>query len=217
MNKLIILVICSNEPHYLKLEQIAKETWASGVHENIDIYFLHHDPEIKTSYIDGNIIYCKSEAGLENIGYKTIESFNLLKNYDFKYIFRTNLSSYIDQDKLYQKLLDLNADYGGLPASHEQIPFCSGAGYLLSKKSIHKIIKNQELWDHNYIDDVALGLLMKTLGVGIYGNFGRQDIFFENPSIQEHHFHYRIKFNNDRHKEYEVFKQIYKQKSLIKL
>ena len=216
MDKLIILVICSNEPHYLKLEQIAKETWASVVNENIDIYFLHHDPEIKTSYIDGNIIYCKSEAGVENIGYKMIESFNLLKNFDFKYIFRTNLSSYIDQLLLYEHLNKYpDFDYGGVSNSVDGIDFCSGAGYCISKKAFHKIINNQSLWNHNLIDDIALASMMKFFGFKPHRSFKRFDIRHINEDIDPSFYHYRFKLHyvfSNRLDEYLILKKIHDSK-----
>jgi hypothetical protein len=216
MNKLIILVICSNEPHYLKLEQIAKETWASVVNENIDIYFLHHDPEIKTSYIDGNIIYCKSEAGVENIGHKMIESFNLLKNYDFKYIFRTNLSSYIDQLLLYKHLNSCpHFDYGGVSNGADGIDFCSGAGYCISKKVLHEIVNNNNLWNHNLIDDVALGFIMKSLGFKPYGELKRLDVGHINENIDPSFYHYRFKLHyvfSKRLDEYLILKKIHDSK-----
>ena len=69
---------------------------------------------------------------------KAFEKINL--SYDYNYIFRTNLSSFIRIDLLLEKTKHINDIYGFI-GNYNGINFISGAGMLLTKKNI-LIIEN---------------------------------------------------------------------------
>jgi len=136
------------------------------------------------------------------IGIKTIEAFDAsIKNFDFDYVYRTNVSSYIDLVKLneFVKNKPREGYYGGAVGIHQGISFASGCGYFLSRDVVKKVLENRKLWDHNLIDDVSLGkLLTKKLNVDVQ-EIGRMDLETTNfiplaiKNKSQVIFHYRCK------------------------
>jgi hypothetical protein len=136
------------------------------------------------------------------IGIKTIEAFEAsINNFDFDYIYRTNVSSYIDLIKLTEFVNNKprKGYYGGAVGTHQGISFASGCGYFLSRDVVNKVLENRKLWDHNLIDDVSLGkLLTKELNIEVQ-EIGRLDLEsanfspFEIKDKSKAVFHYRCK------------------------
>lgn len=172
--KLIILVLSHQNHLYQKLEKCIRETWGSSIHPDVKIFYYYGG---NSNLFNNDKIFCNKEDTFENIGYKTIHTFQvLLENFDFNYILRTNSSSYIDI-KNCLKFLKKKPEtlfYNGIIESYWKnsfifrkhlFKFVSGSGYFLSKDVVLKIIENKEKWDHNLIDDVALGKLLNHLKV----------------------------------------------------
>ena len=76
---------------------------------DFESYFIKADPIIDKNFIENDTIFIKCEETYDNIFYKTIESFKLFKDKinEYDYIFRTNLSSVVDLNKLlvYERFL----------------------------------------------------------------------------------------------------------------
>lgn len=136
------------------------------------------------------------------IGMKTIEAFTAsIQNLDFDYIYRTNVSSYVDLTQLNEFIRNKprSGYYAGAIGAHQGIKFASGCGYFLSRDVVNKVLENRDLWDHNLIDDVSLGkLLTKELNIEVQGveridldtiNFSMVQIKSKSQSV----FHYRCK------------------------
>jgi hypothetical protein len=139
------------------------------------------------------------------IGAKTLDAFDFsVQNFEFDYIYRTNVSSYLDLRRLRQFIGDKpkNNFYAGLRGNHRGIDFASGCGYFISRDLVLKVLRNKDLWDHNLIDDVAIGkLLIRDLNVDLH-EIERIDLhsvdldsrqIIENPLNV---FHYRCKASN---------------------
>ena len=136
------------------------------------------------------------------IGKKTIEAFAAsIQNFDFDFIYRTNVSSYVDLSKLNEfiKNKPQNGYYGGAIGDHQGIEFASGCGYFLSRDLVIKVLENRDLWDHNLIDDVSLGkLLTRELNIEVQ-EVKRIDLATTNfnlvqiKSKSQDVFHYRCK------------------------
>jgi len=97
------------------------------------------------------------------IGLKTLQAFQfLLDNYEFEFVFRTNSSSYVDGDLLLEITKELGDGdfYGGVVGKSRTGLFASGAGILMSKSLVEKVLSRASLWRHGLIDDVALGRLV---------------------------------------------------------
>jgi hypothetical protein len=152
------------------------------------------------------------------IGKKTLDAFEAcVQEMDFDYIFRTNVSSYVDLQTLNDFIQDKPKEnyYAGTLGNHQGIDFASGSGYFISKDLVVKVLKNRGLWDHNLIDDVSLGkLLTKTLQIEIE-EVARIDIdsvetvFEKIEASKLGTYHYRCKAV-DAFTTIEIMKQIHK-------
>lgn len=85
-------------------------------------------------------------------------------NYDFRYIYDTNASSYVDVTNLLSQI----SKFSDSPLYAGNVPlkgFISGANRFFDDFSIQLILKNKVSWNPALLEDVALGKLMKSLGV----------------------------------------------------
>jgi len=228
--KILILVISSKNSPYDKLEESIRKTWGNNEDDNIKIFYNYGDGE--SSFIDGDKIICNYPETLENIGLKTIKSFELLYDLDFDYIFRTNLSSFVDIKNMVKYLEDKPTDkyYAGrcgLNFGGEHLikfgegSFASGSGYFLSKDIVKLIIDNKEKWDHSIIDDVAIAGLLKGLNI-LPTNCPRIDItsttnglfYHQNDIIDDriimNNYHFRCKTFGDRTGDIIIFEELNK-------
>lgn len=218
--KVLILVLSVNDKAlYSNFFKVQKKTWDSIKVDGIEtLYFFGNSKEEK---IQSNRILLKINESIENCGYKTIKAFELTKFYNYDYIFRTNSSSYIDKEKLYEYLKDKprNSFYSGVIGDHLGIKFASGSGYIISRDLVNIVLENSTIWNHDYIDDVSLGLLLQKKGYfpvpstrfDIYTkNFFH--LFFNNIPIN--YFHYRLKSKN-RLYDVLLMKRIFKLKQKI--
>jgi len=174
--KILIIVISSTDMVYSKLEEGIRKTWGNNKNPNVKIFY-NYGNGTSESYIDGDKIICDCTESIYNIGLKTLKSFELLyDNFDFDYIFRTNLSSFISINNMIKYVENIPSEkfYGGvctLNFSGEHLQkfgegtFASGSGYFLSKDVVKIIIDNKDYWDHSVIDDVAIAGLLKKLGI----------------------------------------------------
>jgi hypothetical protein len=98
------------------------------------------------------------------IGAKTISAFKyVLDNYDFDFLFRTNTSSYLDSQLLLDEVSNYKAQnlYGGVPGSGRSgRKFASGAGTLMSRDVVERVVDQSKNWRHGLIDDAALADLI---------------------------------------------------------
>ena len=130
--KLIILILASDNDLYLQCQNM----WRSymNTHPNIKSYFIKYKVGLNNDVILENdtIFINGNESLMPGCLVKTLESINyLLKNEDFDYIFRTNMSRCLDLHKLYNLLNNYKNDYSGVIGCHNNIKFASGAGILL--------------------------------------------------------------------------------------
>lgn len=154
--------------------------------------------EIGTNQISLNLTESYSLIGL-----KTINTFKtVLKLMDFDYVYRTNISSYVDLALLSEYVENLDDEelnfYGGVVGEHRGIRFASGSGYLIGWNTLKKAVESSNLWDHSLIDDVALSKLLYQKHGIIPSQISRRD--FKSVAEVEQaafsadaNFHYRCK------------------------
>lgn len=205
--KIVILIIAHDDPNeYYQMQ----ENWRKYMHSHHDIvsYFIKgkKNNQKDNVEVDGDTLFINTEEDLiPGVLKKTIMAFKWVKkNIDFKYIFRTNLSSVVDLTKLYNFCTSKKFHYAGKIGNDEGQNFASGAGFFVSKKCIRYIMQNKEKIDYETIDDVSLGKLL-TPEFNIF-SLNRIDIFHYNKKgisdqkIKELPiFHYRVKCYNQRH------------------
>lgn len=221
-HRVIISIISSEFVPYDLLEDTIRETWLNLNSNSVPVYFYYGSNESENKIIDDKI-YINTTESFENVGIKTLKMYEFLyNNFDFDYIFRTNLSSYIDIDKLYSFLDNKSKSnfYCGFMGCHEGIDFCGGAGYFLSKDLVKLIVENKNLWETSHMDDVIVAKILKSFGVcPIEGT--RFDFPSDNPPMD--YFHYRVKenFNSywepDRSADVRNINRIYNLKKLLKV
>lgn len=212
MYDIIILVLASMNEPFISIENNGiRETWGKEIPKNIKLIYYYGDSDVIK--LDGDRLFLPTQETFHNIGYKTIEAFKYVKsNYDFKYVFRTNISSYVDIELLLDYLKDKpeKSFYNGIVGQHNNILFSSGCGYFLSSDVLDVIIDNENKWDHSLIDDVSLGLLLNNLGVRPYGGSIRYDVLSNNQIISPNFYHYRVKeVNGNRINDVIRMKNIY--------
>lgn len=214
MKKIIILIIANNDKeYYIEMQQIWKKYM--NLHPNIKSYFIKYSNNITEDIVlddNNNTIWIKGiETYIPGILDKTIKSYEyfIKSNIDFDYILRTNLSSVISLDRLYEFVSVNNEDYYGVVGKltlEEHIKnidvsrrfFPSGICILLSKNCIEKLII--ENINYDIIDDVSIGMTLANMYN--INNIEHQTIIyktlFNKNKVNDKVFIYRCK-NNSQH------------------
>ena len=211
MEKLAILVLSSNTYPSVRNSKIQKKVFFSQPDSTSETYWYKRGTEEELQGLDsclsGSDLFIDADDSSLGMGEKTIIAFKwLIENSNFEYIFRTNTSSYVSVKKLRSFINDNYKNekyvYSGLihktnDSMERPISFASGSGFLLNRKTVELILENQEKWQHEYWDDVSLGLLLRDLNItptqgkrlDIEGNVFKQDINLDN-------YHYRCRIDN---------------------
>jgi hypothetical protein len=193
--KLIILVLCSSANRFKKLEKAIKQTWATVKHPQVKIIFYTDNyksflkKEAPVMLGDDLILPCKD--GLLECTEKTLQAFEyVMANFDFEYIFRVNLGSYVSLKKIISFLNDKPKTkfYAGIIGRVEHkgqsIPFASGSGYFLSHDMVKLITDNRADLNNTLIDDIALGIFMNDNNINI--NTSAIRLSYVNEKIEYH-------------------------------
>jgi hypothetical protein len=227
MNKkdydLIILVIASTGEIYDKLIEFYWAKLIKYIKKNnykIKIFLVvGNNNNLENLAEDNDIIKTDIEESLiPGILIKTINAFEMInKIYEYKHIFRTNLSSFLILDnmiKIHSNLSNENT-YAGVMGEEKGTTFVSGAGYWLSRDNVEFILNNKDKIDYNsQLDDVTIGSLMNNNAKQL---LPRYDIIYnervENKRellkniINSGHYHIRIKNQQDRSLDIEYMKE----------
>lgn len=128
----------------------------------------------KYNLIDNDLFIDISDDTL-NMGRKTLLAFEWLnENIDYDFLVRPTPSSYVNFNNLdtyiKEHFVEKEIVYGGKIQETKDkegntIQFASGSTLILNKQCVDLVLKNQNLWDHDYWDDVGLALTLKKLGV----------------------------------------------------
>ncbi len=155
----------------------------------------------------GNDLFLDISDDTLNMGKKTLLAFDWLNNnIDYDFLVRPTPSSYIDYKNLNQYINDnfLNKEivYGGkIQETNDQsgnlVSFASGSSLILNKRCVDQILQNQDLWEHDYWDDVGLALLLKK--INIFPTGGERFDVQGNPYKQQidlSYYQYRCRSDN---------------------
>lgn len=167
--KILILLLSSKKYPSPRNEKVQSQTWIKDANK-YGIEVIQFVGGYENTIYEKPFLKLTSGDGIKDVGYKTIETFEWsLKNRNFDYIFRVNSSSYVDIKKLIQFVNSIKTDtlYAGnvLYLKMLDLNFVSGSAIILDKYSVKKIVSNKAIWDHNIIDDVALGKLCKAINI----------------------------------------------------
>ena len=204
--KIIILVLSYNDDGlYTEMCEAQKKTWDSVEVENIKTYYYFGNGD--EDKIIGNTIITTIKEGIPNCGYKTIKCFELIKDLDFDFVFRTNSSSYVDKEMLMElvKTKNKTKHYSGVIGNSDGVTFASGSGYLISKDVMLKLIENKYLTNNSLIDDVSFAEVLSKLEIYPESN-QRYDVVGD--CAPSNYFHYRLYSSNrynDINNMYKIF------------
>lgn len=190
-NRVIISVLSSEYSPYDLLEESIRNTWLNLNKYSVPVFFYYGNGD--DNKIIGDKIYLNVPEDMGTVTQKTLLMYELLyNNFDFDFIYRTNSSSYVDIDLLYENLETVKPEnfYSGVKAHCSGVDFCSGSGYFLSRDLVKFIVENKDRCDINMIDDMSVGKILTSNGV-IPINASRIDFPIVNPQMNE--FHYRCK------------------------
>jgi hypothetical protein len=214
---IILLVIASRSEFYDKLilnHWVRYIKYVENKYNNVKIYLIfgknNYDINNNFNDIRENILLLDTEESLiPGIFNKTIKAFEKINlSYDYKYIFRTNLSSFIRIDLLLDKLKNISSIYGVI-SNYNGINFISGAGMLLTKNNIDFILLNQNKINKNLPDDVALSSIFNITN-NISNNNLRYDFINNDININiniDNFYHFRIK-NKNRDNDIIIFNKL---------
>lgn len=195
--KILFLVLDTFASEYQVLKQAQLNTWCNdALSMGHRVVFYRGDANSENLFKDDTLIV-KSDDSISNSACKLClamqHCLENMKGYD--YIYRTNLSSYIDVKMMEVYLaapttsLDSLA-YAGVIGCHYSKPislmrmltplipylrhlsvrfkptrFASGSGFFLTWKTCELIIRNKSHIDYKLIDDVAIGKLLSLYGI----------------------------------------------------
>lgn len=170
MKKILILVLSSDFQPYSKMITTSLATWdnieAPGT-ETIFYCSQKDNPNFKQS---AKILYFPVDNSLYDMGHKNLAMFEwALKNREFDYVCRLNASQYCDKKELIkyvQSLPDENV-FCGVKVDETPAWCWGGAGYILSKDVIQKIVDEKDYWAHTQMEDRAMSYLVERLGIPI--------------------------------------------------
>ena len=218
---IILLVIASRSEFYDKIilnHWIRYIKYVEENYKNVKIYLIFGKNKFgkntnidKFDIIRENILILDNEDTLiPGIYNKTINAFKKINlSYDYKFVFRTNLSSFIRINLLVEKINTISSIYGVI-GNHGGINFVSGAGMLLNRENIEYILSNQNKINKNLPDDVALSSIFN-ISMKKENNL-RYDFLNNNLDIDiktiEKYYHFRIK-NKNRDNDLIIFDKLY--------
>lgn len=210
MTKLKILILSSDTYPSLRNSKVQKKVFSTNEYINNVLWYKGGNPEQlinKDANLIGRDLYVNASDDALGMGDKTIKSFEwMLENTDFEYLFRTNTSSYFSYSNLLsyieknfgeKKYVYAGKIHTTNDSSGKSVNFASGSGYILNRNTVKKIVENQKHWEHEYWDDVSLGLLLRKLNLkpidaqrfDIEGNPYKQ-------KIDINQYHYRCRIDN---------------------
>jgi len=232
--KLIILILSSSKQHYEMLENTIRETWFNYRNNEVEIIFYKDDLKRYVNQseplLENNTLFLPCKDGFNTLGEKTLKAFQwVCENYNFDYIYRSNLGAYVNVDKMINFLKDKpnNNFYCGIKGYDnyyvkDGVNFASGSGYFLSKDLVELVNNNQNEWKHNIVDDVALGYIMRNFNIEIDNSAKRMNIcdgevYFDKGDgnvqyiEQNEIYHVRLRSSN-RNKDVNSMIELYKNK-----
>lgn len=157
------------KPEYAKLRQAQMETWDSIPHPNIDV--VYYFPGTVPDRLEGNILQIACNTHWTYMFFNLAKAMRHMLKHDqsWDYIFKTDNSTYVDKEKLYEILLTKPREkyYGGMDfplkvANVHTRPFMWGDGYALSRDMVAHIVSmyNKAPLKGKQEDDIVIAQLM---------------------------------------------------------
>lgn len=233
MKKVLILVQACDDPPYFEMQKAQLDTWDSVHVDGVTTVYYYGDnwfvkgvelgwrhlPEDYPCFERDEIgfrfdsetkkLYCPCSEAYDMMHYRhRLATEWCLENVDFDIMFRTNASSYVHKQKLFdfaqtlptEKLFISKGDY-----------VMSGCGFFLSKDLIK--IANEGIDQHpTPSEDMYIATMLNRAGYDVGKEGDRVDFDHYKQGSQRECYHYRCKSDTaDRNKDIVAFKKLFKQ------
>lgn len=219
--RVLMLVLASDDmPIYRDLQVLWRNYMKSN--RQIDCYFYKGDPNLDVdAKLDGDTLWIRIEDQYSNIYEKTLRAFDFFaeKFEQYSFIYRTNLSSFIDLDTYmrYCSTIPRSRFVSGVIGNYQDFTFPSGCGFTMTPDLVVELIKEKPQLLMN--DDVTIGKWLCTKHIPIHP-VGRVDFTNDTTSLLEllpinNIFHYRVK-NSDRKLDIVIYSKLLKKCALYK-
>lgn len=211
MRILVLILASDNQPIYVELQSIWRKYMKSN--PSVDCYFYKGDPTLETDVkLEGDTLWIRIEESLDTVYEKTLKAFEYFAGtYDF--VFRTNLSSFIDLEKYvnYCRTIPTSRFVSAFVGYYDNYTFPSGAGFTMSSDVVLDLVKDRPT--HMFLDDVTIGRWLYQKGIPIqpvprcdYTNDSGLPEYRNGNS--DNTFHYRIK-NANRALDIEIHERLF--------
>lgn len=234
MKTVLILVLSSDFSPYSKMIETSKNTWDSVEVPGAETIFYCSQKDNPGKQNTDKVLYFNVGNSLFDMGHKNLAMFEwALANKEFDYVARVNASCYVDKKALVQYVQNLPTEsvFAGTETKsvHGFNYVWGGCQYIISRDVIQKIVDNKEQWNHKYMEDESISLLLRELSVPFsvgysgaiddmeehwrcitYGN-GESISFTDFRDLKKinHHF-YRVKVDGRRHMDEFLMKELFK-------
>lgn len=165
MKNVCVLIISSDTEYYNKMESVWIK-YMNNYRPEAMCFFVKCSEDIKENVEEiGNTIYVKEKEHFLNVLYKTVISIKyILDKYEsIKYIFRTNLSTFLNIPK-YLESYKTDSVYSGVLAYHDNTYYISGVCITLSRDVCEYLVlnynKNDTKYITNFYEDVEIGRIV---------------------------------------------------------
>lgn len=229
MKKVLILVLSHDKPPYNKMVETAVNTWDSVEVEGTQTVYYFDGTAKNTD----KFIYLNVDGGLLGMGKKTIAALEYaITNFEFDYIARIHSSIYCNKQALIeyvQNLPETDLFAGSVADSANGFKYIwGGTGFVISKDVVRRIVDNKLQWQHKYMEDESMSLLVNWLSIpfssGYAGaidnmgdhwrciSYGGESITFDDFADLKplnHHF-YRVKQDGKRWVDEFIMKELFR-------
>lgn len=173
MKRVLILVVsCENQPNngirYRDMCETSLRTWDSIEINGVETIFYFGF--LDTPFSNEKVVSFPVEESLFTMGHKDLLAYEwALKNKSFDYVARVNSSCFVDKQKLFdycQNIQENNLFQCVIAESCHGFLYGWGGGhYLMSRDVMQKIVDKKHLWNHKWIEDEAMSVVVKLLDV----------------------------------------------------
>lgn len=208
--KILNLVLFSDDKYYQEMYEITSVY--NKKFENTKTIYYKFSSNINNDYeLINDVLHIKSDTDtfIPGILNKTVLALEYADRYlnvdEYDYIIRSNISTIIDYEELFQELLKNPVKfYGGGCVHNLQVfgygivdktwfgtPFASGTSIIMTKQCLKFIINHKDKLRYDIIDDVAIGILMREYAKDVVAK-SINSLYFMPLYIKDNIFYYDI-------------------------